>query len=34
MDGVKEPLAIGMRVSTEFVRRGAVAGFRFVPTGE
>jgi len=34
MDGVKEPLAIGMRVSTEFVRRGAVAGFRFMPTGE
>lgn len=31
MDGVTEPLAIGQRVRTEFVRRGAVAGFRFVP---
>jgi uncharacterized OB-fold protein len=34
MDGAKEPPAIGMRVRTEFVRRGSVAGFRFVPAGE
>jgi uncharacterized OB-fold protein len=34
MDGVKTPLDIGMRVRTEFMRRGAVAGFRFVPAGD
>jgi uncharacterized OB-fold protein len=31
MDGVTTPLAIGQRVRAEFVRRGKVAGFRFVP---
>jgi hypothetical protein len=29
MDGVQERLDIGMRVRTEFVRRGEVAGLRF-----
>jgi uncharacterized OB-fold protein len=29
MDGQIGPLSIGARVHVEFVRRGAVAGFRF-----